>query len=177
MRFHGSKRSSWPGFQRELRMGRKSRLFMHSLSSLDSRFATQEVEIAKSPALSANLPVRGLSAETSSITTAARVRVGRNPCWGRSKSNDSHYITSRFTNQLRFGVQCTVRFPPQWIDITKLERALLSSCGPHAAGTYQVIFEFPVGCKIMVDAATRLLSLRRYDRDALSEVSLCATPS
>lgn len=56
-------------------------------------------------------------------------------------------------------MQCTVRFPPQWIDITRFERALLSSCGPHDAGTYQVIFEFPVGCKIMVDAATRLLSL------------------
>ena len=64
-----------------------------------------------------------------------------------------------FANHLRFGVQCTVRFPPQWIDITRFERALLSSCGPHDAGTYQVIFEFPVGCKIMVDAATRLLSL------------------
>jgi len=56
-------------------------------------------------------------------------------------------------------VQCIVRFPPQWIDITKFERALLNSCGPHDAGTYRVIFEFPVGCKIMVDAATRLLSL------------------
>src|SRR5437763_9625193 len=48
MRFHGSKRSSWPGFQRELRMGRKSRLFMHSLSSLDSHSAELEVEMAES---------------------------------------------------------------------------------------------------------------------------------
>jgi hypothetical protein len=52
-----------------------------------------------------------------------------------------------------------VRFPAQWIDITKFERALQYSCGPHDPGTYSVIFDFPVGCKIMVDAATRLLSL------------------
>ena len=56
-------------------------------------------------------------------------------------------------------MQCIVCFPPQWIDITRFERALRNSCGPHHPDTFQVIFEFPVGCKIMVDAGTRLLSL------------------
>jgi hypothetical protein len=36
------------GSRRDARMGRKSRLFAHSLSSLDSRFAGHEAEIAKS---------------------------------------------------------------------------------------------------------------------------------
>ena len=38
----------WPSFPRDARMGRKSRLFAHSLSSLDPRFAEVEAEIAKS---------------------------------------------------------------------------------------------------------------------------------
>ena len=37
-----------PGSRRDARMGRKSRLFAHSLSSPDSRFAGHEAEIAKS---------------------------------------------------------------------------------------------------------------------------------
>ena len=37
-----------PGSRRDARMGRKSRLFAHSLSSLDSRFAGREAGIAKS---------------------------------------------------------------------------------------------------------------------------------
>jgi hypothetical protein len=42
------------------RMGRKSRLFAHSISSLDAQFADFEVEIAqKSPALSRIFPFRG----------------------------------------------------------------------------------------------------------------------
>lgn len=56
-------------------------------------------------------------------------------------------------------MQCVVRFPPAWVDISKFERALLNSCGPHDRNSYGVIFDFPVGCKVMVDTATRLLSL------------------
>jgi hypothetical protein len=37
--------------------------------------------------------------------------------------------------------------------------ALRSSCGPHDIGTFEVTFEFPTDCKVMVDAAIRLLSL------------------
>lgn len=56
-------------------------------------------------------------------------------------------------------MQCVVRFPDTWIDISRFEKALQNSCGPHDANTYEVTMEFPVGCKIMVDAAIRVLSL------------------
>jgi len=68
-------------------------------------------------------------------------------------------------------VQCVVRFPPAWVEISKFERALLNSCGPHDPNTYSVVFDFPVGCKIMVDAATRLLSLAIASRLADSLTS------
>jgi hypothetical protein len=45
------------------------------------------------------------------------------------------------------------------VDASKFEVALRNCCGPHAAGTFEVNFEFPAGCKVMVDAAIRLLSL------------------
>ncbi len=56
-------------------------------------------------------------------------------------------------------MQCVVRFPARWVDISGFEEALRYSCGPHEPGTYSVVFDFPVRCKIMVDAAIRLLSL------------------
>jgi hypothetical protein len=56
-------------------------------------------------------------------------------------------------------VQCVIRFPAAWVDISKFERAMANSCGPHDPATYEVTFQFPVGCKVMVDAAIRLLSL------------------
>jgi hypothetical protein len=56
-------------------------------------------------------------------------------------------------------VQCVVRFPAQWVNASKFETALRNSCGPHDANTFQVNFEFPANCKVMVDAAIRLLSL------------------
>ena len=56
-------------------------------------------------------------------------------------------------------VQCVVRFPRQWVNASKFETALRHSCGPHDAGTFQVNFEFPTNCKVMVDAAIRPLSL------------------
>ncbi|MET4291140.1 hypothetical protein ABIB06_002488 [Bradyrhizobium sp. LB8.2] len=56
-------------------------------------------------------------------------------------------------------MQCVVSFPARWINISSFEGALRHSSGPHEPGTYSVVFDFPVGCKIMVDAAIRLLSL------------------
>jgi len=56
-------------------------------------------------------------------------------------------------------VHCVIRFPAQWVNALKFETALRNSCGPHAPGTFQVKFEFPANCKMMVDAAIRLLSL------------------
>lgn len=56
-------------------------------------------------------------------------------------------------------MHCVVRFPAQWITATHFERALRHSCGPHDASSFEVSFEFPAGCKVMVDTAIRLLSL------------------
>jgi hypothetical protein len=56
-------------------------------------------------------------------------------------------------------VHCVVHFPAKWVNASSFETALRNSCGPHAAGTFEVTFEFPTGCKVMVDAAIRLLSL------------------
>jgi hypothetical protein len=56
-------------------------------------------------------------------------------------------------------VNCLVRFPAQWIDASQFEWALRNSCGPHDPNTYEVNFAFSSGCKVMVDAAIRLLSL------------------
>lgn len=56
-------------------------------------------------------------------------------------------------------MHCVVHFPAQWINAVRFESALRDSCGPHARDTTEVTFEFPVGCKIMVDGAIRLLSL------------------
>jgi hypothetical protein len=52
-----------------------------------------------------------------------------------------------------------VRFPTQWVNASRFEWALRHSSGPHDANSFEVSFEFPLGCKVMVDAAIRLLSL------------------
>jgi hypothetical protein len=52
-----------------------------------------------------------------------------------------------------------IRFPAQWVTASKFEATLRNSCGPHDPSTFEVGFEIPTGCKVMVDAAIRLLSL------------------
>lgn len=56
-------------------------------------------------------------------------------------------------------MHCKVCFPASWVDAGWFETALRDSCGPHDQNTHEVTFNFPVGCKIMVDGAIRLLSL------------------
>lgn len=56
-------------------------------------------------------------------------------------------------------MHCAVHFPATWINADRFETALRASCGPHDPGTLEVTFNFPIGCKIMVDGAIRLLSL------------------
>lgn len=52
---------------------------------------------------------------------------------------------------------CLIELPAGWIDASKLEDALKDGSGPHQSATTEV--HFAVGCKIMIDAAVRLLSL------------------
>lgn len=54
---------------------------------------------------------------------------------------------------------CVVNFPAIWIDTAHFEIALRNSCGPHSEGVCEAIFNFPAGCKIMIDGGIRLLSL------------------
>lgn len=55
-------------------------------------------------------------------------------------------------------MQCQVAFPPYWVDIPRFEAAIRSS-DPHAPGAGGVVFLFPSGCKVKIEAAIRLLSL------------------
>lgn len=52
-----------------------------------------------------------------------------------------------------------IQFPPVWIDGSKMENVLANGVGPHEASSSEMVFCFPYGCKIMIDAAVRLLSL------------------
>lgn len=54
---------------------------------------------------------------------------------------------------------CLISLPPKWINATVLEKALDDSGGPHASGVTTVTVKFPTNCKVMVDAAVRILSL------------------
>jgi hypothetical protein len=54
---------------------------------------------------------------------------------------------------------CEIQFPPGWINSSKLENALTSHTGPHETQSSETFFCFSSGCKIMIDAAVRLLSL------------------
>jgi hypothetical protein len=56
-------------------------------------------------------------------------------------------------------LHCVVCFPAQWVNASQFEWALRNSCGPHDPNTFEVSFEFPSGCKVMVDTGIRLLSL------------------
>lgn len=56
-------------------------------------------------------------------------------------------------------MQCQINFPPYWIDASRLEAAIRAGGDPHASGVYEVVVRFPVGCKMMIDAAIRLLAL------------------
>ena len=52
-----------------------------------------------------------------------------------------------------------ITLPPAWVDSIQLDQALLGRGGPHDLGIHSVTFNIPNGCKIMVDAGIRLLSL------------------
>lgn len=69
-------------------------------------------------------------------------------------------------------VRCDIQFPARWVDANQFEIALENSAGPHASGVFDVVFKFPVGCKIMVDAAVRLLSLANQLEYTTRRVSL-----
>lgn len=50
-------------------------------------------------------------------------------------------------------------FPATWVDNSALESTLRQSGDPHKLEGCEMIFVFPSGCKVMIDAAVRVLSL------------------
>src|SRR5690242_20501084 len=56
-------------------------------------------------------------------------------------------------------MQCEINFPSQWINASKLEVAIRAGGDPHGPNIYEVLIHFPVGCRMMIDAAIRLLAL------------------
>lgn len=56
-------------------------------------------------------------------------------------------------------MQLCISLPSGWTDSSRLDLALHQGGDPHAADTYEVMFVFPVGCKMMLDAIIRMLSL------------------
>src|SRR4051812_21530284 len=56
-------------------------------------------------------------------------------------------------------MQSQISLPPYWVDASRLEGAIRAGGDPHASGVYDVLIRFPVGCKMMIDAAIRLLAL------------------
>jgi hypothetical protein len=56
-------------------------------------------------------------------------------------------------------MQRIVKFPSRWLNAGQFETALRSSVGPHDPEVLDVVISIPSRCKIMVDAAIRLLSL------------------
>lgn len=52
-----------------------------------------------------------------------------------------------------------IEFPAEWINASRVEEVLGGGCGLYEPSMSDVCFSFPIGCKVMIDAAVRLLSL------------------
>lgn len=52
-----------------------------------------------------------------------------------------------------------VTFPSGWMDASALEGSLRAGVSPHESQVHEIRFIFSVGCKVMIDAAVRILSL------------------
>lgn len=53
---------------------------------------------------------------------------------------------------------CTVELPKTWVNAQRFDAAI-DRVHPHSCSADCVLFNFPVGCKIMADAGVRILSL------------------
>lgn len=62
---------------------------------------------------------------------------------------------------------CKIEFPAKWINSLVMERALSAGFASQESSSSEVVFRFPAGCKVMIDAAVRLLSL-------FNQIDLCS---
>jgi hypothetical protein len=56
-------------------------------------------------------------------------------------------------------MRTTILLPSSWVNALALDYSLASQSFVHGCSAFDIELVFPVGCKIMVDAGTRLLSL------------------
>lgn len=56
-------------------------------------------------------------------------------------------------------MQCAITLPARWVTSSVFEDALSGAGNAHGSTVYEVTVRFPSGCKMMIDAAVRLLSL------------------
>lgn len=68
--------------------------------------------------------------------------------------------------------KATIRLPSRWVNATCLDDSLRVQTAIHAPGVLEVELVFPWGCKVMVDAGTRLLSLVNQAAHAAKRVRL-----
>jgi len=69
-------------------------------------------------------------------------------------------------------VKATIQLPRRWINSACLDDSLAFQTAIHGAGVLDVELVFPSGCKVMVDAGTRLLSLVNQAAHAAKRVRL-----
>ena len=53
---------------------------------------------------------------------------------------------------------CTIELPKNWVNARRFDAAI-DRFHPHTCSADRIVFDFPVGCKVMADAGVRLLSL------------------
>lgn len=53
---------------------------------------------------------------------------------------------------------CDIEFPSNWVSGSSMEKTLKKGPSPHECDASVITFTFPTGCKVMIDAAVRLLS-------------------
>lgn len=69
-------------------------------------------------------------------------------------------------------MQAEILLPPRWVDASSLDDALRLQSAIHDPRVLRVQITFPRGCKVMVDAGTRLLSLVNQAAAATKAVKL-----
>lgn len=84
-----------------------------------------------------------------------------------SRSNGGLDVETCFHDDLPLGsslhyypaMNPLVTFKTGWMDASALEASLRTGQHPHESQSPEIRFVFPTGCKVMIDAAVRLLSL------------------
>lgn len=56
-------------------------------------------------------------------------------------------------------MRSSIQFPPAWVNSKAFENALRAGVAPHGPNVWEVRFDIPIDCKLMVESVIRLLSL------------------